>query len=769
MASLIPGYNYDIFISYRQKDNKGEKWVSNFVDALKNELESTFKEEISVYFDINPHDGLLETHDVDASLKEKLRCLVFIPIISRTYCDPRSFAWEHEFMAFIKQASKDQFGLKIKLPNGNVANRVLPIRIHDIDSGDIKKFESVTGGILRGIEFIYQEPGVNKPLSPDDDERKNLNGTKYRIQINKVANAIEEIISGLQLKPAGYESEKLPAGVHPAAAITEETAQPGKVISRLSRKIIPAALVAALVIIAVIFLYPKIFKGSGNRNLVSPDGKISIAVMPFRNMTNDTLWNVWQGGIRDILITYLSNFNDNLALKQPESIDGMLQSRNLTNYASLTPSVAGDISRELDASIFISGSISKAGSVIRVNTHLVNSRTEEAIKSFQVEGGSEEDIYLISDSLSHMIKDYLIMSVRQKDIVADFRPLITTHSSEAYRDYWYGNQTYYKSNDLNAARDWYLKAVEIDTNFTEAMRMLAYTYSHLGNSKEAINWVLRLHDKRDQMSLLEKLYADAQYAGFFGTIYETIKCWSAIIDFDDQMPVPYGNLAGYYITLKQYDKAISLLEKALEIYDKWGSKPRWVASYTDLGKLYHITGRYNKEKKLYRKAEQDFPGDYDLLYRQAVLALSEKKTADAKRYIEEYISATRIKTLSEAQIANNLANLYWEADLPNKAEEYFREALNIEPDSPDRMRLLAWFLIDTGRNIGEGVELSEKALAIDPANSSYLDIKAWGEYKQNNLEDAHRDISKAYSLNPINYSISLHKQEIEKALADQKE
>ena len=101
MSSIIEGYNYDIFISYRQKDNKGDRWVSEFVEALKTELESTFKEEISVYFDINPHDGLLETHDVAESLKEKLKCLVFIPIISRTYCDPKSFAWEYEFKKFI--------------------------------------------------------------------------------------------------------------------------------------------------------------------------------------------------------------------------------------------------------------------------------------------------------------------------------------------------------------------------------------------------------------------------------------------------------------------------------------------------------------------------------------------------------------------------------------------------------------------------------------------------------------------------------------------
>ena len=85
MASIIPDYKYDIFISYRQKDNKYDGWVTEFVDCLKRELEATFKEEVTVYFDINPNDGLLETHDVNASLKEKLKCLVFIPIISRTY------------------------------------------------------------------------------------------------------------------------------------------------------------------------------------------------------------------------------------------------------------------------------------------------------------------------------------------------------------------------------------------------------------------------------------------------------------------------------------------------------------------------------------------------------------------------------------------------------------------------------------------------------------------------------------------------------------
>ena len=199
MPSIITGYNYDIFISYRQKDNKGEEWVSEFVEALETELESTFKEEISIYFDVNPHDGLLETHDVGESLKEKLNCLIFIPVISRTYCDPKSFAWENEFAAFVDQGSKDKFGLKVRLENGNVANRVLPVRIHEsLSSDDVRFFESVLGGVMRGIDFIYREPGVNRPFTPRDLDDRASEKPSYRNQMNKVANAIDEIISALK-------------------------------------------------------------------------------------------------------------------------------------------------------------------------------------------------------------------------------------------------------------------------------------------------------------------------------------------------------------------------------------------------------------------------------------------------------------------------------------------------------------------------------------------------------------------------------------------
>ena len=53
-------------------------------------------------------------------------------------------------------------------------------------------------GVLRGVDFIYKEPGVDRPLISDDDERKNLDKTKYRNQVNKVALATKEIIAAVK-------------------------------------------------------------------------------------------------------------------------------------------------------------------------------------------------------------------------------------------------------------------------------------------------------------------------------------------------------------------------------------------------------------------------------------------------------------------------------------------------------------------------------------------------------------------------------------------
>jgi hypothetical protein len=52
MSSLLPVYEYDIFISCRHNENRSG-WVTEFVEHLKSELAATIKELLSIYFDNN--------------------------------------------------------------------------------------------------------------------------------------------------------------------------------------------------------------------------------------------------------------------------------------------------------------------------------------------------------------------------------------------------------------------------------------------------------------------------------------------------------------------------------------------------------------------------------------------------------------------------------------------------------------------------------------------------------------------------------------------
>ncbi|HEY5918644.1 MAG TPA: hypothetical protein VIU13_14615, partial [Chryseolinea sp.] len=288
MPSVIEGYAYDIFISYRQKDNivpdkDSNGWVSEFVSRLKKEIQTTIKEDISIYFDENSYDGILATHDVDESLKDKLKCLIFIPILSQTYCDPNSFAWKNEFLVFKKLCSEDILGMKVKLQNGNVSSRILPVCIHDLDGADRQTIEKEIGPI-RSVDFIFRSPGVNRPLTPADRREDSPSKIIYKDQINKVANAVKEIV-----KASGGPS-------------SETTPKAGKTVSQVPfvRKKIKVAIAALLTLAAAIALY----YFTANKRAATITDK-SIAVLPFVDLTQDHEFEFLGDGIAEEIINSL--------------------------------------------------------------------------------------------------------------------------------------------------------------------------------------------------------------------------------------------------------------------------------------------------------------------------------------------------------------------------------------------------------------------------------------------------------------------------------
>ena len=369
MPSLISGFEYDIFISYRHKDNKYDGWVSEFVANLRKELEATFKEDISIYFDENPHDGLLETHDVDKSLKGKLKSLILIPIISQTYCDPTCFAWRQELVLFNSLAKQDEFGRDLKLISGNVASRILPIKIHNLDPDDKKLIEDELGNVFRSVEFTYRTAGVNRPLLVTDKKEENLNHCLYRDQINKVANATKEIISSLKKKRAG-----------------ELTSRENDV--RISNDDIPEK---------------------------------SIAVLPFINMSNEPGQEYFSDGLTEEIITDLSALRDVLVISR-SSMMTFKRSRKKIQ----------EIAREVHVKYVLEGSVRKWGQNLRITARLIEAENDFQLWGQKFDS-TVKDVFNIQESVSRSIVEALKLKLtqREKDFLAA-HPIQNVEAYESY-------------------------------------------------------------------------------------------------------------------------------------------------------------------------------------------------------------------------------------------------------------------------------------------------------------------------------------------------
>ena len=367
-----------------------------------------------------------------------------------------------------------------------------------------------------------------------------------------------------------------PQGIKKTVSI-EESESKEIVAKPVKRRLRPSYILNAILIIAVIILaWPKIFRQDTIEKLRSSGERITVAAMPFQNMTNDTTWNVWQDGIQANLIASLTNSKE-LKVRQTETTNNLIQSKSFTNYASITPSIARNISQELDADVFIYGNINQSGSTMRLNAQIVDSKTEDALKSFQIDGTAENILHVI-DSLSVMVKNFLIITVLEKEITQDFRPYISTNYSEAYSSFILGQRAYQK-RDFPTATKWYLLALRSDTGFAEVAIWLSSAYSHQGLYNQAKELCLKVYEKKDQLRPFLKTWADWLYAVYFETPNEEIKYLRQILEFDDQQPLIYYILGYNFNELYQYDKAIVELEKALEIYEKWGSKPFWINNY----------------------------------------------------------------------------------------------------------------------------------------------------------------------------------------------
>lgn len=544
MPSIIQGYEYDIFISYRHKDNKYDGWVSEFVSNLKKEIAATFKEELSIYFDENPQDGLLEGQHVDKSLEGKLKSLIFIPILSQVYCDPNSFAWRNEFCAFNKFVADDQFGMYVRLANGNVNSRILPVRIHELDKQDLNHIENELGGTLRSIDFIYRTPGVNRPLRAVEDEPKeNLNHTFYRDQINKVANTIKSTIAGIRMMGSGTEKVTVEAAYN----------RPAQPKTFTKKRITTAAILAALLLLSALLYFQ--FR---NTFISTPVIDRSIAVLPFADLSPQHDQEYFSDGLSEELLNLLARIPDLKVISRTSAFSFKGKNEDVRL-----------IGEKLGVAHILEGSVRKSDNKVRITAQLIQVTDGSHIWS-KTYDRTMDDIFKVQDEIAQAVVDELKISLSGKN---DLHTAST--NSEAYNLYLQGKYFFSKRSQENVeqAIGYYKQAIELESTNASFWAALSLAYSSQANNGyvNATEGFLKAREAAEKAIAIDYNLATGHYA--LATIKATYDWDWAGADADFKTaytldPANFGTINGMAnlaFTLGRSDEAIALYKKALDL------------------------------------------------------------------------------------------------------------------------------------------------------------------------------------------------------------
>lgn len=653
MPSILPGYEYDIFISYRQNDNQ-DGWVTRFVEALDKELKATLKNEVSIYFDENPHDGLLETHQVDASLAKKLKCLVFIPIVSQTYCDENCFAWEHEFMPFIKMAKDDDLGMNVTLSNGNVTSRVLPVKIHDLDDDDQHTLEAVLDGPLRSIDFIYGVAGVNRPLrAKEDDPSANLNKTFYRDQINKVANSLKDIGKSILKQSDGKISRPVADSVPPSEQLKPK-----------SKSKAIYAIIGVLIILSLTYFLYNNQKGG---EVITKEIDKSIAVLPFVNMSNDPDQLYFSDGTMGAILNHLTKIKGFKVIGRTS----MMQYRD-------TKKTIPEIARELGVAYILEGGVQHYEDQVRIQAQLIEANTAKIVWSEKYDR-EFTDIFTIQSEVAQRIAK--ILETRIDPEVIEQIESQPTENLEAYNLYLEASfilyEDYFEQNDFLKSYEMLERVIKMDPDFAMAYTRMAEYWIMMGSYTGSVE---RKKVIKEALPLLEKsIMIDDKEPETHKRLVQLYLFYLWDFKKAEKEINKVKELSPSSIISPEHLLALGRFEEALDESTKYISNDMNLNySWMNHGLALFFNGHYEESIETYETALKMFPFDPNVM----------SEAGRCYIYLEEYTEAINIlephlKKLNKrpARGLAMLAIAYYKTDQKLKSEEYLKELIQMSQET----------------------------------------------------------------------------------------
>jgi len=405
---------------------------------------------------------------------------------------------------------------------------------------------------------------------------------------------------------------------------------------------------------------------------VSEDRK-SIAVLPFKNLSDDKEDEYFSDGITEDIIAQLSKIGDLKVISRTSA----MRYKN-TDKSLLT------IGKELGVATVLEGSVRRAGNRVRIVSQLIDARGDEHLWS-ETYDRDMKDIFAIQSEVAENIATAL-----RSNLFTAAKSLSrkATENLDAYNLYLKGRYFLNKGNevDLKRALQFFEQAIELDPAYAAAYSGLADAYLALDDSDfipeaeaapkakaagrkalEIDETVAEAHTSLGHLALhqwdwptteaelkraitLNPGYAPAHhflsmYLATFGYMDEAIAAAKRAEELDPLSMLVSSTVGIQLYRVRRYDEAIAQLRKTIDL------DPNYPRTHRILGKVYF-------EKGLHQKAIAEFE-KYSTLTNERSVGLAYVGNAygrlgkrdEARRILDELIALSQHEYVSAYAIA----------------------------------------------------------------------------------------------------------------------
>ncbi|MFB9980413.1 adenylate/guanylate cyclase domain-containing protein [Mesorhizobium kowhaii] len=361
--------------------------------------------------------------------------------------------------------------------------------------------------------------------------------------------------------------------------------------------------------------------------------KLSIAVLPFANMSGDVEQDYFADGISEDIITALSKLSQLFVIARNSSFTFKGQNVHVQ-----------EVGTKLGVRHVLEGSVRKSGNRVRITAQLIDATSGGHLWAERFDRDLT-DIFAVQDDVTQQIVAALALNLTE----GDRQRLAPEHprNAEAYDCFLRGRELWHRlTKETNlAARDLLQRAIELDPKFASAHAFLALTHG--------LDYLNRWSaSPPESMAQAEEVATRA-------------------VTLDDSDPWAHWALAIAKLYTRRHDGAIGEAEHAIAL------NPNFAEGHVILGEALYYSGRPEEALESFARGKTLNPYFPDVLLHFQALALFQLgRYEEAVGLLMQRLARNAVTDVSRALLAASYGHLGRFAE----ARAAWQEVLRVNPD-----------------------------------------------------------------------------------------